>query len=46
MWQHIIDVGLDVHKDTIAATFPDSGKRGEVRKHREVLNKLSRSSGA
>jgi hypothetical protein len=45
MQQHIIYVGLDVHKDTIG-TSPESGKRGEVRKHREVLNNLSRSSGA
>ena len=27
MEQRIIYVGLDVHKSTIAATFPEAGKR-------------------
>ena len=30
MEQHIIYVGLDVHKDTIAVAFAEAGKRGEV----------------
>jgi hypothetical protein len=38
MEQHIIYVGLDVHKDTIAAAFAEAGKRGEVREHGKVLN--------
>jgi transposase len=46
MQQHIIYIGLDVHKDTIAAVFPWAGKRGEVRKHRKVLNNLSSLSRA
>jgi transposase len=38
MEQHIIYVGLDVHKDTIAVAFAEAGKRGEVREHGKVLN--------
>ena len=38
MEQHIIYVGLDVHKDTIAVAFAEAGKRGEVREHGKTLN--------
>jgi hypothetical protein len=38
MEQHIIYVGLDVHKDTIAVAFAEAGKRGEVREHGKILN--------
>jgi hypothetical protein len=31
MEQHIIYVGLDVHKDTIAVALAEAGKRAEVR---------------
>ncbi len=36
MDQHIIYVGLDVHKDTIAIALAETGKRGEVREHGKV----------
>jgi transposase len=36
--EHIIYVGLDVHKDTIAVALAEVGKRGEVREHGKVLN--------
>ncbi len=38
MEQHIIYVGLDVHKDTIAVALAEARKRGEVREHGKVLN--------
>ena len=38
MEQHIIYVGLDVHKDTIAVALAEAGKRGEVREHGKVAN--------
>lgn len=38
MDQHIIYVGLDVHKDTIAVALAETGKRGEVREHGKVGN--------
>jgi transposase len=38
MEQHIIYVGLDVHKDTIAVALAQAGKRGEVREHGKVVN--------
>jgi hypothetical protein len=31
MEQHIIYVGLDAHRDTIAVALAEAGKRGEVR---------------
>jgi transposase len=37
MDQHIIYVGLDVHKGTIAVAPAESGKRGEVREHGKVV---------
>jgi transposase len=38
MEQHIIYVGLDVHKDTIAVALAEAGKRGEVREHGKIVN--------
>ena len=38
MEQHIIYVGLDVHKDTIAVALAEAGQRGEVREHGKVAN--------
>jgi transposase len=38
MEQHIIYVGLDVHKDTIAVALAEGGQRGEVREHWKVGN--------
>ena len=38
MEQHIIYVGLDVHKDTIAVALAEAGKRGEVRELGKVVN--------
>jgi hypothetical protein len=35
---HIIYVGLDVHKDTIAVALAEGGQRGEVREHGKVAN--------
>ncbi len=36
--EHIIYVGLDVHKDTIAVALAEAGKRGEVREHGKIVN--------
>jgi transposase len=38
MDEHIIYVGLDVHKDTIAVALAEAGKRGEVREHGKIVN--------
>ena len=38
MEHHIIYVGLDVHKDTIAVALAEGGQRGEVREHGKVAN--------
>jgi len=38
MEQHIIYVGLDVHKDTIAVALAEGGQRAEVREHGKVAN--------
>ena len=38
MEQRIIDVGLDVHKDTIAVALAETGKRGEVREYGKIAN--------
>ena len=38
MEQHIIYVGLDVHKDTIAVALAEGGQRTEVREHGKVAN--------
>jgi transposase len=38
MDQHLIYVGLDVHKDTIAVALAETGKRGEVREHGKLVN--------
>ena len=34
----IIYIGLDVHKDTVAVTVAEGGKRGEVPEHGKVAN--------
>ena len=38
MEHHIIYVGLDVHKETIAVALAGGGQRGEVREHGKVAN--------
>ena len=38
MEHHIIYVGLDVHKDTIAVALAEGGERTEVRDHGKILN--------
>ena len=38
MEQHIIYVGLDVHKDTIAVALAEGGQRAEVREHGKIAN--------
>ena len=38
MGQCIIYVGLDVHKDTIAAASAEAGLRQEVREHGKISN--------
>ena len=38
MEKHIIYVGLDVHKETIAVALADEGKRGNVREHGKIAN--------
>lgn len=38
MEHHIIYVGLDVHKDTIAVALAEGGERSEVRDHGKISN--------
>jgi transposase len=40
MEQHIIYVGLDVHKDTIAVALAEGSQRAEAREHGKVANTL------
>jgi hypothetical protein len=47
MDQHIIFVGLDVHKDTTAVALAEASKRGEVREgiaQRPMRSRISRKS--
>ena len=38
MNEHIIYVGLDVHKETISVALADESKRAEVREHGQISN--------
>ena len=38
MNEHIIYIGLDVHKETISVALADGSKRGEVREHGQIQN--------
>jgi transposase len=38
MNEHIIYIGLDVHKETISVALADGNKRGEVREHGQIQN--------
>ena len=38
MKHHIIYIGLDVHKDTIAVALAEGSQRAEVREHGKIAN--------